>query len=133
VSFRSEQAGNESISHANQGNFLATLGFYGSEVCSRLMAHIKRWRWVLLIMELALFAIILIHPDIDLPEFTFRSGTAPITAKYRFSVSPVMIAKVAASAILVRPAISENVSASLELSTAKALELRLSLLCTLLC
>jgi hypothetical protein len=97
------------------------------------MAQIKRWRWVLLIMELALFAIILIHPDVDLPEFTFRSGTAPIAAKYQFSIPPMIVSRLAASAIIVRPSVSEKVSDSLELSTSKAIELRLSLLCTLIC
>jgi hypothetical protein len=88
---------------------------------------------VLLVLELALFAIILIHPDVDLPEFTFRSGTAPIAAKYRFAVPPAMVAKLAASAILLRPAISEKVSDRSEPSTSNSLELRLSVLCTLIC
>jgi len=84
-------------------------------------------------MELALFAIILIHPDVDLPDFTFRSGSAPIAAKYRFSVPPTMVLKLVASAILARPAISEKVSHGLDVSTSKAFGLRLFLLCTLIC
>ena len=97
------------------------------------MAGMKRWRWVLLVMELALFAVILIHPDVDLPEFTFRSGTAPIAAKYQFSIPPMMVSKLVVSAILLLPSLSEKVSDSLELSPSKAFEPRLSLLCTLIC
>src|SRR5947208_9569924 len=47
----------------------------------------KRWQWVLLIVELALFAIILILPQVDLPDFTFHGGTAPTAMKAR--ISPV--------------------------------------------
>ncbi|PYV97286.1 MAG: hypothetical protein DMG89_15065 [Acidobacteria bacterium] len=96
------------------------------------MASLKRWRWVLLMMELALFAIILIHPNVDLPEFTFRSGYAPVTAKLRFSVTPVMLSSLVASPILPSPAISEKVSGSGP-RTSKTLDLRLALLCTLIC
>ena len=34
----------------------------------------KFWRWSLLIFELALFAVILILPQVDLPDFTFSGG-----------------------------------------------------------
>jgi len=97
------------------------------------MAPLKRWRWVLLMMELALFAIILIHSDVDLPEFTFHSGNAPVTAKYRFSVPPVMVANVTASSIPLSPAIPQKVSDRAEPSRLKTLDLRLSLFCTLIC
>jgi hypothetical protein len=97
------------------------------------MAPLKRWRWVLLMMELALFAIILIHPDVDLPEFTFHSGNAPITAKYRFSVRPVMVSNLTASPIPVSSAMYERVSDRSEPSPPKTLDLRLSLFCTLIC
>ena len=46
----------------------------------------KRWKWVLLIFELVLFAAILVLPQVDLPDFTFHGGTAPITAKQRISI-----------------------------------------------
>ena len=52
----------------------------------------KRWQWVLLITELALFAIILILPQVDLPDFTFHGGTAPVVAKSRISSPPVRLA-----------------------------------------
>jgi hypothetical protein len=48
----------------------------------------SRWKWVLLIFELVLFAVILILPQVELPDFTFHSGTAPIVAKTRVSSPP---------------------------------------------
>ena len=45
----------------------------------------KFWRWTLLIFELLLFAIILVLPQVDLPDFTFHSGTAPVVAKLSLS------------------------------------------------
>jgi hypothetical protein len=50
----------------------------------------KRWRWALLIFELVLFALILVLPQVDLPDFTFHGGTAPIVAKSRLSSVPVL-------------------------------------------
>jgi len=44
-----------------------------------------RWRWALLIFELILFALILVLPQVDLPDFTFHGGTAPVAAKARLS------------------------------------------------
>jgi len=48
----------------------------------------KRWRFVLLMWELFLFALILVLPQVDLPDFTFPGGTAPIVAKARLSSPP---------------------------------------------
>lgn len=45
----------------------------------------KRWHYELLIFELFLLALILVLPQVDLPDFTFSSGTAPIVAKTRLS------------------------------------------------
>jgi hypothetical protein len=45
----------------------------------------KGWRFALLIFELFLFALILVLPQVDLPDFTFPGGTAPILAKSRLS------------------------------------------------
>ncbi len=44
-----------------------------------------RWRWALLIFELLLIALILVLPQVDLPDYTFHSGTAPVAAKARVS------------------------------------------------
>jgi hypothetical protein len=49
----------------------------------------KLWRWTLLLFELFLFALILVLPDVDLPDFCFHGGTAPIVAKARVSATPV--------------------------------------------
>jgi hypothetical protein len=88
---------------------------------------------MLLMMELALFAIILIHPDVDLPEFTFHTGNAPVTAKHRFSIAPVMVANVTAAATLLSPPVYERVSEAPEAETSQTLHVRLSMLCSLIC
>lgn len=48
----------------------------------------KRWRYALLIFELFLFALILILPQVDLPDFTFPGDSAPIVAKARLCSRP---------------------------------------------
>ena len=48
----------------------------------------KEWRFALLIFELFLFALILVLPQVDLPDFTFPGGSAPISAKSRLSSPP---------------------------------------------
>jgi len=43
----------------------------------------KRWQLVVLIFELALFAAILVLPQVALPAFTFHGGTAPVAEHSR--------------------------------------------------
>ena len=43
----------------------------------------KRWQLSILIFELALFAAILVLPQVALPDFTFHDGTAPVAAHSR--------------------------------------------------
>jgi hypothetical protein len=50
----------------------------------------KQWRWALLIFELFLFALILVLPQVDLPDFTFHRDTAPIVARSRVSSPPIL-------------------------------------------
>ena len=50
----------------------------------------KGWRFALLLFELFLFALILVLPQVDLPDFTFTGGTAPIAAKARLSSPPTL-------------------------------------------
>jgi len=50
----------------------------------------KGWRFALLIFELFLFALILVLPQVDLPDFTFPRGTAPIIVKSRLSSPPAL-------------------------------------------
>lgn len=93
----------------------------------------ERWRWALLIFELFLFALILVLPQVDLPDFTFHRGTAPIVAKASGSfVAILCIVSIATKAPslrhteetrgqLIRPAIRLNAHSLL------------SLFCILLC
>jgi hypothetical protein len=53
----------------------------------------KRWRWALLIFELFLFALILILPQVDLPDFTFHRDSAPIVARLRVSPPALTVVK----------------------------------------
>jgi hypothetical protein len=48
-----------------------------------------RWWWVLLISELFLFALILVLPQVDLPDFTFRDGSAPAVVRLQLASPPV--------------------------------------------
>jgi hypothetical protein len=93
----------------------------------------KPWRCALLIFELALFAVILILPQVDLPDFTFHGRTAPVVAKTRLSPVPVW----PALAILVQISLPDRVlgthSATSEPAAPLSSGFRLSLLCTLLC
>lgn len=93
----------------------------------------KRWRWALLIFELLLFALILALPQVDLPDFTFHGGTAPIVIKARSASSPSQ---------LPAPVLAQLLSAMLLLigcvgwsreERLPSLQPRLSVLCTLLC
>jgi len=43
----------------------------------------KRWQLLILIFELALFAAILVLPQVALPVFAFHEGTAPVAAHAR--------------------------------------------------
>ena len=43
----------------------------------------KRWQLLILIFELALFAVILVLPQVALPVFAFHDGTAPVAAHAR--------------------------------------------------
>ena len=97
------------------------------------MLAMKQWKWFLLIFELVLFAVILILPQVDLPDFTFHGGTAPISAKARTTVRP--------TSATVRPSSqnwlpTEVVGVSYDLADATnslGSATRLSRLCTLLC
>jgi hypothetical protein len=55
-----------------------------------LRHSIQRWRWYLLTFELFLFALILVLPQVDLPDFAFQRGSAPIVAKAKVSSPPVL-------------------------------------------
>ena len=107
----------------------STVTFSTAELC--LMA---RWRWALLIFELLLIALILVLPQVDLPDYTFHGGTAPIAAKARVSSAPSSSSVGIASLGVFLP------SRTLELTQEKGRavgssgsDVRLALLCTFLC
>jgi len=93
----------------------------------------RRWRWTLLIFELCLFALILILPQVDLPDFALRGGAAPVLAKSQLSSAPVL-STVAAPVQVVLP---QHVVEIRNRPIGHAVYLKpsslLSLLCTLLC
>lgn len=94
----------------------------------------NRWKWVLLIFELALFALILILPQVDLPDFTFHGGTAPVAAKARLSSVPARSAMALAAVETTLPGLAvEPQPENSIVPTLAASNARLSLLCTLIC
>jgi len=98
-----------------------------------VVAPISRWKWILLMTELVLFAVILILPQVDLPDFTFHGGSAPVVAKARISHVPVQAVMGAFSGLLL---LSRRVCSLRDCTAAlptKEHHLRLSLLCTLIC
>ena len=92
-----------------------------------------RWGWVLLIFELFLFVVILIHPDVDLPDTAFRDGNSPVLAKLQVNTPPVMAASITRIATgfphYIEPVFRRDLPSTERTSPAT---LR-SLLCTLLC
>jgi hypothetical protein len=92
----------------------------------------KRWRWTLLIFELVLFATILVLPQVDLPDFEFHGGSAPVTAKARVFATPV-----GAVISAVRFSSPEHKLSAVEktpvISAARTVTSRLTLFCTLIC
>lgn len=93
----------------------------------------KRWRWALLIFELFLFALILVLPQVDLPDFTFHRGSAPIVARARV-VSPPLMTVVKAPTSPETPGEFVGAHSSLTESADRTdSHSLLSLLCTFLC
>ena len=50
----------------------------------------KSWRGALLIFELFLFVLILVLPQVDLPDLTSHRGGTPIVAKLKVAAAPVL-------------------------------------------
>ncbi len=94
----------------------------------------SRWKWILLIFELVLFVVILILPQVDLPDFTFHNGTAPIVAKARISTPPVLRTVVSVPVRVGFPvAVTETSLDSLMIAPATHAEEPLGLSCALRC
>jgi hypothetical protein len=92
-----------------------------------------RWRWVVLILELALFAIILVLPQVDLPDFTFRSGMTPIVLHSRLCSSPLVVAVAVTPLVLFHRQMMEAPGKILDLPAPSTRGSHLSQLCTLIC
>ena len=60
-----------------------------------------RSRWVLLLFELFLFALILILPQVDLPDTAFRDGHTPVLAKLQVTSAPIAYSAFAVLNVLV--------------------------------
>ena len=93
----------------------------------------KQWKWFLLIFELALFAVILILPQVDLPEFTFHGGTAPVCAKARTTVRPAAVNARPSRATWLPVEVLVESHEFAEATVSLGSDARLSRLCTLLC
>ena len=92
-----------------------------------------RWRWVLLIFELVLFVVILIHPDVDLPDTAFRDGNSPVLAKLQVTNAPVMAASITRISTGLPHYIEAVIQRDLPSSERTSPATLRSLLCTLLC
>jgi hypothetical protein len=49
---------------------------------------VARWQWILLISELFQFALILVLPQVGLPDTTFQEGGAPVIARALLNPPP---------------------------------------------
>jgi hypothetical protein len=93
----------------------------------------KGWRWSVLIFELYLFALILVLPQVDLPDFTFHGGTAPLVAKARLSSPPVLCSVTISAESRLSQHVLEISSQPIRSAVRVKPDTLLSLLCTLLC
>ena len=94
----------------------------------------KHWKWALLITELILFALILVLPQVELPEFPVQGRTAPVAAKLRVSSVPILSAALLGVIKPALPAFAEH--SGLDLGRAPVpsnRNSRLSLFCVLIC
>ena len=92
-----------------------------------------RWRWVLLISGLFLFALILVLPQVDLPDTTLREGGAPVIVRAQLNSPPTVLASLPAFSLgSQRNACSTVTRAISPASLLSAVERRV-LVCALLC
>lgn len=93
----------------------------------------RRWQLALLIFELALFAIILVLPQVALPDFTFHGGTAPVAAHSRVCDQAHATAITITPQILSSEPAAEAVAGLPDAPAPPAVHSRLSRLCILIC
>ena len=93
----------------------------------------KRWQFSILIFELALFAVILVLPQVALPDFTFHDGTAPVTAHSRLCErAPATVVAIAPAILPFEP--TARVGGDIhDVSASPAVHPQLSRLCILIC
>ena len=91
----------------------------------------KRWQLLILIFELALFAAILVLPQVALPDLAFHEGTAPVTAHARVCAPETAIA--IAPRILPAEPILQVRGETPDVAAPPAVNARLSRLCVLIC
>jgi len=86
-----------------------------------------------LLLELALLALILILPQVDLPDFTFHGGTAPVAVKARSTSAPSRSATPAVTQAW-SPLLAWHTGFEAATETIRpSSHTQLSLLCTLIC
>jgi len=92
-----------------------------------------RWPWALLLFELFLLALILILPQVDLPDTAFRDGHTPVLAKLQVNSAPIAYSALA----VLNPFVGNNRSVNdLRISVSSQEQhpaVSSSLLCTLRC
>ncbi|HYM07033.1 MAG TPA: hypothetical protein VEU11_10775 [Terriglobales bacterium] len=93
----------------------------------------KRWQFSILIFELALFAVILVLPQVALPDFTFHEGTAPVAAHARVCGQAPAAAIAVAPRILAAEPFTHLSGEILDAPAPPAVHSRLSRLCVLIC
>jgi hypothetical protein len=93
----------------------------------------KRWQLSILIFELALFAAILVLPQVALPDFTLHDGMAPLTAHSRLCDRTPAAAIAVAPHILRFEPIAELAGVLPDVPAPLAVHSRLSRLCVLIC
>ena len=97
------------------------------------LCSMKRWQFSILIFELVLFAVILVLPQVALPDFTFHDGTAPVTAHSRLcDRAPATIVAIAPEILPFEP--TARVGGEIpDVSASPAVHSQLSRLCVLIC
>lgn len=93
----------------------------------------KRWQLLLLIFELALFAAILVLPQVALPDFAFHEGTAPLAAHARVCSPTPQAAIAVATQVLSSEPVVQVRGAVLDAAAQPVEHSRLSKLCVLIC
>jgi hypothetical protein len=93
----------------------------------------KSWRWSLLSFELFLFVLILVLPQVDLPDLAFHGGTAPIVAKAKVSSPPVLSTITTPGQSRLPQGLPEIRTQPVRRAIPPKQHVLLSLLCTLLC